>query len=237
MKALKFIPIPDGHYEVLRDGCKYTLELRSFSMMEALVTIEEYLDWCKAVGLKNHVGGTYLYFNDVNSTNSIYLDRDINAYVTKDGFQNTPMRGVNWLGALLFARYYGGRLPTELEWEVCARAGHIEFTYPWGTAKPNRDLANYGNYIGHPTQSRIYRPNDWGLYDMAGNLREWCMDQYDPRYPFLENTPSAETVSLYRTIKGGAWDKTEDFLKCSFSEGKWERIGTMSLGFRVVKER
>ncbi len=147
MKKLKFINIPDGRYEILRGGQRYSLKLSSFSMMEALVTVEEYLEWYEAIGLKNHIEGTYMYFNDVNATNSIYLDRDNNTYVIKDGFQNTPMRGVNWFGALKFAKYYGGRLPTELEWEVCARSGQIEYTYPWGNIKPNQSLANYGNYI------------------------------------------------------------------------------------------
>lgn len=236
MKPLKFINVPDGCYEVIRDGHKYSLELQSFSIMESLVTIEEYLDWYEALDLINHVEGTYLYFNDVNSTNSIYFDRELNKYMIKEGFQKTPMRGVNWFGALKFAEFYGGRLPTELEWEVCARSGHTEYTYPWGNMKPNYNFANYGNYVGHPSQSHIYCPNEWGLYDMAGNLREWCMDQYYPLQPFLKNTMKTENESSYRVIKGGAWDKTENFLKCSFSEGKWERIGTMSLGFRVVKE-
>lgn len=234
MKKLKFINIPDGKYEVIRDGKTYSLEMKSFSIMESLVTIEEYIDWFESLNIKNHIEGTYLFFNDVNSTNSIYFEK--NKYVIKDGFQNTPMRGVNWTGALKFAEFYGGRLPTELEWEICARSGKTDYLYPWGSTKPNSTKANYGNYIGHPTLSRRYPPNEWGLYDMAGNLREWCMDKYHPLKPFLENNLNDDIDSLYRTIKGGAWDKTEDFLKCSFSEGKWERIGTMSIGFRVVKK-
>ena len=235
MKKLKFITVPDGCYEVVRNKKKYTLELHSFSIMEALVTIEEYLEWYYEMKLTNYVDGTYLYFNHINSTNSIYFDSDLNKYVIKTGFENTPMRGVNWRGALEFAQYYGGRLPTELEWEICARSGYDGYLYPWGNHTANFKLANYGNYVGHPTRSDTYPPNDWGLYDMAGNLREWCMDSYHPLYPFLENVKHTGVHSLYRTIKGGAWDKTENFLRCSFSEGKWERIGTMSLGFRVVK--
>lgn len=237
MKELKFVNVPDGYYEVIRNGQRYSLELKSFSIMESLVTIEEYLEWYELLGLENHVEGTYLYFNDVNATNSIYIDRHKNKYMIKDGFQGTPMRGVNWIGALKFAEFYGGRLPTELEWEICARSGHTEYIYPWGNMRPNQKLANYGNYIGHPTRSHLYCPNEWGIYDMAGNLREWCMDEYYPLQPFIKNAITAKVVSSYRTIKGGAWDKTEEFLKCSFSEGKWERIGTMSLGFRVVRDK
>lgn len=237
MKDLKFISVPDGNYEVFRNGRRYSLELKSFSIMEALVSIEEYLDWYESLGLINHIDGTYVLFNDVNSTNSIFYDKSRNKYVIKDGFHNTPMRGVNWIGALKFAEYYGGRLPTELEWEICARSGHSDYIYPWGNMKPNNEIANYGNYIGYPNSSYAYSPNEWGMYDMAGNLREWCMDRYHPDHPFLENTKNHDVKSLYRTIKGGAWDKTENFLQCSFSEGKWERIGTMSLGFRVVKEK
>lgn len=234
MKKLKLIRVPDGVYEVTRDGHRYSLEFKSFSIMESLVTIEEYLNWYYSQNLANHMEGTYLFFNDVNSTNSIYYDSMQNKYVIKDGFQETPMRGVNWAGALSFARAYGGRLPTELEWEICACSGHEDYLYPWGNASPDEKLANFGNYVGHPTKSNAYAPNEWGLYDMAGNLREWCMDRYYPLHPFSENTYKKMPASLYRTIKGGAWDKTKESLKCSFSEGKWERIGTMSLGFRVV---
>ena len=234
MKQLKFIQVPDGHYAVTRDGKIYDLELKSFYIMQSLVTIEEYLEWYEELGSCNHVGGTYRYFNHVNPTNSIYLDRARNQYVIKDGFQNTPMRGVNWTGAFHFAQSYGGRLPSELEWEICARSGHMDYLYPWGNTSPDFSKANYGNHIGYPQESNLYYENEWGLRDMAVNLREWCMDRYYPSFPFAYHTHRNRASSLYRTIKGGAWDKTEDFLRCSFSEGKWERIGTMSLGFRVI---
>ncbi|MCH8293701.1 SUMF1/EgtB/PvdO family nonheme iron enzyme [Candidatus Poribacteria bacterium] len=74
------------------------------------------------------------------------------------------------------------RLPTEAEWEFAARGGLAGKRFPWGDEDPDEKRANYRGNVGKTTPVGQYSPNDYGLYDMAGNVFEWCMDEYDTEF-------------------------------------------------------
>jgi len=83
---------------------------------------------------------------------------------------NHPMVEVSWDDAVAYANWAGKRLPTEAEWEYAARGGLAERRYPWG----NEIDAGQANYAGSSKAVGNYSPNIYGLYDMAGNVAEWC---------------------------------------------------------------
>ena len=104
---------------------------------------------------------------------------------------NQPVVGVNWHDAVAYAKWAGKRLPTEKEWKWAARGGLINKEYPWGSQKPTSSLANYrGASIGKPIGS--YPANGYGLYNMAGNVWEWCQDWYS-------------SDQKYKVLRGGSW--------------------------------
>jgi formylglycine-generating enzyme required for sulfatase activity len=99
-----------------------------------------------------------------------------------EGMEAHPVAFVTWQAAQRFCRWAGGRLPTEAEWEFAARGrGGNEF--PWGDERPSPDRANYGaSGLQRTTTVGHYPPNSIGLHDMAGNVWEWLLDEWQPSY-------------------------------------------------------
>jgi formylglycine-generating enzyme required for sulfatase activity len=140
--------------------------------------------------------------------------------------ENHPVWGINWAGAELICQHMGGRLPSRWEWECFASNNDPTRTYPWGEAAPTRLLANFGEHFGGTSAVCSFPASELGLYDLAGNLGEWCGDHFE--------TPGGQRPSCERVVKGGAWSKDACHLEIAASRGKWERLGTTTIGFRPV---
>lgn len=93
------------------------------------------------------------------------------------GTDKHPVVNVSWYAAMAYSEWVGKRLPTETEWERAARGDLVDQKYPHGNTLTPRD-ANYGNNIKDTTVVGRYPPNGYGLYDMTGNVNEWCLDAY-----------------------------------------------------------
>ena len=101
-----------------------------------------------------------------------------NSYPSGKG--DHPVEHVSWYAAMAYAQWVGKRLPTEAEWEKAARGGLVGKEYPWG----NNFDANQLNDADDTTPVGRYAPNGYGLYDMARNVGEWCLDERDASYSY-----------------------------------------------------
>ncbi len=156
-------------------------------------------------------------------------------FIPKSGKDNYPMIFVSWYGANAFAKWAGGRLPTEAEWEYAARGGNKSRGYKYSGSNNIDNVAWYSGNSGRRThQVGTKSPNELGIYDMSGNVWEWCHDWYDKKYykKSLRNNPRGPANGSYRVLRGGSW-----------SDGSilWNRFwynpdGTGNVfGFRVAR--
>ena len=192
-------------------------------------------------------------------------------YFSHPSYGYFPVVGVTWEQAQAFCHWRNEmykhvskmpraqeyRLPTEAEWEYAARGGRHNASYPWG-GPYIRDakgcfLANFkpmrGNYTedGYfiPAAVGTYDPNDFGLYDMAGNVAEWIDDTYDettssfaldmnPSYKY-EAREGDTKVMKRKVVKGGSWKDVGAYLQCGMRDFEYQDVCRPSIGFRCVR--
>jgi len=132
------------------------------------------------------------------------------------GDDNLPVEMVSWHMAHDFCERLSRRvrrsvrLPSEAEWEYACRAGSTSY---WSFGDEVQDLGDHAWYGGRDVEGRTHpvgmkKPNAWGLYDMHGNVREWCADWFEP-YPGTKAPPTEFAGPRQRILRGGSWDWVE----------------------------
>ena len=195
-------------------------------------------------------------------------------YFWHPGFDDYPVVGVTWKQALAFCNWrtkiqndylaskkeatlQAYRLPTEVEWEYAARGGKGFSMYPWGGYYTRDDkgvfLANFkplrGNYVedGGIATMKVgsYDPNEYGIYDMSGNVAEWTETAYDEagynyfgdlNPTFTYNARADEPAVMKRkVIRGGSWKDIASFIQVSTRNYEYQDTTKSYIGFRCVR--
>ena len=156
-----------------------------------------------------------------------------------------PVNWVKWYGAYTFAQYYSVSLPTEAQWECAARGGQ-QLEYPTNDGTLDLTKANYNgdtpgvyNPNGHSVTVGSYPANPYGLYDMGGNVWEWCQDYYSESFytdGAVNPVNTSAGLNNKRVRRGGSWNYHSATLRTYSRASDFENRGNNHFGFRIVKQ-
>ena len=154
---------------------------------------------------------------------------------------NLPVENVSWDDCQTFINRlnsYTGRnfrLPTEAEWEFAARGGNYSRHYKYSGSNYIGDVAWYGDNSGnrtHPVGTK--QPNELGLYDMSGNVYEWCSDWYGSYSSYSQSNPTGPNSGSFRVLRGGSWRGSARFCRSSDRSSGSPGGRDYDLGLRLV---
>lgn len=143
----------------------------------------------------------------------------------------------NWDTAEKLAMFKGKDycLPTEAQWEKAAR-GRLGRKYPWGNFEPDKNICNFDLLYGKPVEVNKFEPQMYGIYQMAGNLFEWCKDYYGEYQNGKINDPIGPDTGSRRVIRGGGWRSHPWDCRCAARSEINPKLGSPVNGFRLVMQ-
>jgi len=241
----------DGEYT---DNTKHQVTLTGFKMYKYEITNEEYVEFLTIYGSDRVLEGEYKdeFMIDYGDWGII---KEGKLWESTDNYGNSPAIRVSWFGAMEFCKFWHGNLPTEAQWEYAARSGGKEVKYSWGNEEPGtKKVANMadesyftkysGSYTagyddGYVTTSPVgsFDGNESGLFDMSGNVYEWCEDWYNKDfYGNSENktNPVNESKTAYRVLRGGSWHSDARYCCVAYRGSNAPGIRHDIIGFRLV---
>ncbi len=236
----------------------HRVSVKSFWMDATEVTVAEFAEFVRATGYKTEAekfGWSGVFDIEkgewTRGDGATWRDPDGDG---KEPLPDEPVTQISWNDANEFAKWAGKRLPTEAEWEYAARGGLEQNIYAWGNdLKPNgKPVANWwqGEF---PIENTVedgflkrapvgsFPANNFGLYDMSGNVWDWTADWYSADYYAnspKENPPGAKN-GTEKAMRGGSWMCARNFCTNYRNAGRSRATpdtGLNNVGFRCVKD-
>ncbi|BDX38849.1 hypothetical protein CYCD_22040 [Tenuifilaceae bacterium CYCD] len=255
-EGLAFIPggafnmgNPDGHSDIEK---LHSIFVKSFYMMKYEVTVGQFKQFVDATGYKTDAekngsaevwnGEKWVEETDVNWRCDVWGSISRDAYGNESYYLNRPAIYISWNDAAAYAQWLSGitgktwRLPTEAEWECAAKAGQ---SLKYAGSDNIDDVAWYDDNSDKDTHDGgMKEPNGLGLYDMTGNVSEWCSDWYDSYYYIncAVSNPAGPTTGVVRVIRGGSFRSMKILSGVTRRDSMYPNHSFAYTGFRLVCE-
>ncbi len=260
--GMEFVWIPGGCFKMGSPQTEATYDpdetpvhdvcVKGFWMSKYEVTNREFVRFLNDVG-KRSTDINRPWFETKEEDQDSHIIGEVGKFQVENGYENHPVIEVSWYGAKAFARWIGEkngklcRLPSEAEWEYVCRNGKQNSKYPWGETSPccKKGMINGAKFdddnLCHATGTEpvgSYKPNAFGVYDMSGNVWEWCEDWYSETYyrKSPRDNPMGPNKGKLRVLRGGSWSSKAWLLRCANRDSIFPTSRNYDFGFRIVCE-
>ena len=233
----------------------HKVTLKSFEITKYEVTNLQYAAFLNKYGSSKVLTGKYtgkrmIYKHDWG----IWKNPATNKWEAQKGYEYHPVINVTWYGANAYCEFYGLQLPSEAQWEYAARSGvetrrGVSHGVPHGVSLHDRYIYSGSNNIDsvawYSKTSKgtstfpvgLLKPNYLGLYDMSGNVWEWCNDWYNKNY--YKNSPKINpkgaTEDSFRVLRGGSWGNNADHCRVAGRSSNDPDYRDYGMGFRLAR--
>ena len=221
----------------------HKVTLNSFSMSKYEITNKQYCAFLNEQGNESEGGVEWIDLEvSWNNEKCRIYERSGRFYV-ESGYEDHAVIYVSWYGARAYCTWLSKkigkevRLPTEAEWEYAARGGKKSRGYTYSGSNTVGEVAWYGNN----SRLEVHKvggksPNELGLYDMSGNVWEWCSDWYDEDYysSSPSRNPKGPSLGDYKVLRGGSWRGLASDCRVANRNSDYPDYRVSSRGFRVA---
>ena len=244
----EFVKVERGSFEMgsssgySEESPEHEVTLNSFSMSKYEITNKQYCAFLNEKGNQSEGGTEWLHLE------GIYVDkrkisRESDRFVVESGYEDHPVIYVSWFGARAYCTWLSSkigkevRLPTEAEWEYAARGGKNSRGYTYSGSNTLGEVAWYdGNSSLKVHKVGGKSPNELGLYDMSGNVAEWCSDWYGKYYYYSSpsRNPKGPSSGSSKVLRGGSWYFHAPYCHVARRDDDNPDIRIIIYGFRVA---
>lgn len=223
----KMVTVQDGTFimgdTTIEDATPHKVSLSTFKISQTPVTVAQYRAYCKEAGVKMPTQQPTWRWQ--NNHPMVF----VSAYRAEDY--------AAWLAKKTGKKY---RLPTEAEWEYAARGGRKNTGKKYA-GSDSLDLTSWHsrNSKEQTQPVALKAPNELGIYDMSGNVWEWCADRFEEDYYLeseLHNPKGPKSNTRFRSLRGGGWAGDHNFCHVAYRNAELAGMYNDNIGFRVVQE-
>lgn len=228
------------------DEVQHEVTLSDFYMGKTVVTNAQFVAFLNEKGNKKEGGVTWINIEGSSGSEKCRIvSRDGKTFLVEKGYDNYPVIYISWYGAVAYCTWLSQktgkkyRLPTEAEWEYAARGGvNWKDGYIYAGSNTLSNVAWYsGNALSQTCPVGKLMPNQLDLYDLSGNVWEWCSDWYDDYNPGTQKNPTGRERSGHRrVIRGGSWFNSMRNCRAAVRYCNSPILCINTIGFRLVRQ-